>query len=550
MFDKLLENVSQQVGTYLPGILTALAVLVIGWIIAHLIARVVRVALKKTGLGTKLNNLVAADGSIDVARMIAKAIYYMIMIFVLITFFSVLDLPVVSEPLNAFLGKIFEFAPRILSAGILSVIAYVLARVLRDVSRKGLEAADIDSRIAALGKDASALASTANAAVQEAVQAPIESAPSVVDGVEGAELDFSMDDDGFGGGAQAVAPVQSSVTSDDDSVSLSQTLPEAVYWVVFALFLPAILGALQMPGLLEPVQAMFTKAFNYLPNIIGAAVILLVGTFIAKIVRQVVSNLTASLGVNKLAAKAGLGDAMSGSKISDILGVVVYALILLPIGVAALNTLDIAAVTEPASAVLNKITSLFPGFLGGGIVLAIAFFVGKIVSGLAEEVLSGIGFDAVPEKIGLKLANTNPEATPSKLGGKLVLVAIVLLSTLQALPMMGLESFAGHLETFAGFATQVLMGLAIVAVGLYLANLTANLVKDSGIEHASKLAMVARIAILIFAGGFGLQQMGLSASIVNVAFGSILGGLGLAAAIAFGWGGRDAAKRIVDRVVK
>ena len=115
--------------------------------------------------------------------------------------------------------------------------------------------------------------------------------------------------------------------------------------------------------------------------------------------------------------------------------------------------------------------------------------------------------------------------------------------------MMGLESFAGHLETFAGFATRVLLGLLIVAMGMYLANFVASLVKDSGIENAGKLALVARVAILIFAGGFGLQQMGLSASIVNVAFGSILGGLGLAAAIAFGWGGRDAAKRLLDRMV-
>jgi hypothetical protein len=47
----------------------------------------------------------------------------------------------------------------------------------------------------------------------------------------------------------------------------------------------------------------------------------------------------------------------------------------------------------------------------------------------------------------------------------------------------------------------------------------------------------------------GLERMGLSTSIVNVAFGTLLGGLGLAAAIAFGWGGRDAAKRLLDRYV-
>jgi hypothetical protein len=116
--------------------------------------------------------------------------------------------------------------------------------------------------------------------------------------------------------------------------------------------------------------------------------------------------------------------------------------------------------------------------------------------------------------------------------------------------MMGLESLAGHVETFTGVATKVLMGVLILAMGMFLANFVGKLIKESGVENAGKMALVAKVAILVFAGGFGLQQMGLSASIVNVAFGSILGGLGLAAAIAFGWGGRDAAKRILDRAVK
>jgi len=80
--------------------------------------------------------------------------------------------------------------------------------------------------------------------------------------------------------------------------------------------------------------------------------------------------------------------------------------------------------------------------------------------------------------------------------------------------------------------------------------MVANLIKDSGVKNGAQLGTVARAAIAIFAGGFALQEIGLSGSIINVAFGSLLGGLGLAAAIAFGWGGRDAAKRVVDRYVK
>ncbi len=519
MLEELLQNVSQQIGAYLPGIASAIGVLVIGWIVAHLIARGVKMALTKSGLGHKLNSLVSMGDGVDSSGIISKIVFYLIMLFVLIAFFNVLNLPFVSEPLNGFLNQIFEYAPRIFSAAILGIVAFVLARLAKQFSAKGLEAMDIDSKISNIGSDG---------------QAALRSVSKLTDD----EIDLSMDDE-----------VMEVVETTGDEVKLSSTLPEAVYWVIIALFLPAILGALQMPGLLEPIQEMFTKMFDYLPNIIGAGVILLIGFFIAKIVKQVASNLGASLGVNQLANRIGIGDALSNRKLSDILGAVVYAMILLPVVVAALNTLDIEAITKPAGDILAKLTSLIPGFMGAAVVLGIAYFVGKIVADIVEDLLSGVGFDSMPAKLGLNLSNSAESFAPSRLAGRVTLIAIVLLSAMQALPMMGLEQLAGHLQTFVGFATQVLLGAAILGVGMYIANFVADLIRSSGVQNSGKLALVARIAVLVFTAGFGLQQMGLSASIVNVAFGSLLGGLGLAAAIAFGWGGRDAAKRIVDRMV-
>lgn len=516
MFDDLFNNVSQQIGIYLPGILSAIAVLIIGWIVAHILARGVKLAFSKSGLGERLNSLISTGSDVDAIAVISKSVFYLIMLFVLISFFNVLNLPAVSEPLNGFLNEVFQYAPRIFSAAILVVIAFALARLAKNFSGKGLVALNIDTRIANIGTEYQLSAHRADS-------------DSAAD-----SIDLSIDE-------------QSLEVSPED-VKLSSTLPEAVYWVVIALFLPAILGALQIPGLLEPIQDMFTKMFDYLPNLIGAGVILLVGFFVARIVRQVACNLAASLGLNQFAHRFGIGEALSHRKFSDILGVIVYAMILLPVIVAALNTLDIEAITKPAGDVLAKLTSLIPGFLGAGVVTGIAYFVGKIVADIVEDLLSGVGFDLMPAKLGLRLESSE-SAAPSRLAGRLALVAILLLSAMQALPMMGLEHLAVHLQTFVGFATQVLLGIAIVAAGMYIANFVADLIRESGADNHAKWAVLARVAILIFTGGFALQQMGLSASIVNLAFGSLLGGLALAAAIAFGWGGRDAAKRIVDRMV-
>ena len=521
----MVVNISQQVGTYLPGILTAIAVLVIGWIVAKIVAFVIGKGLRKSGIGAKLSNLVSPDGKVDASKVISKLVFYLLMLFVFITFFNVLNLPVVSEPLNAFLEQIFAYAPRIFSAAGLGVVAYVLARVLKEVSKRGLEAVDIDTKLASLGNDASALTSTVGGAIDSAIGSESDD-------------DFSLDDD----------PRFSAAVKDGESVKLSETLPEAVYWIVFALFLPAILGALQMPGLLEPVQQMFTKALGYVPNIIGAGIILAIGLFVGKLVKQVVSNLTASLGVNQLAGKMGVSTGKS--QVSDLLGLVSYSFVLLPVVVAALNALDIEAVTKPAGAILERISSLLPGFIGAAVVLGIAFFVGRIVAKLVEDLLEGFGVNSVPEKLGFRLNNLSPEQSPAKIAGKLVLAAIVLLSLMQALPMMGLDAFADHVNTFAGFAVRLLIGLIMLVAGMYLANLAANQIKASRIDNADLLATVAKVAVFFFAGGFALQHVGVSPSLINVAFGSLLGGLGLAIAIAFGWGGRDAAKRVLDRHIK
>jgi len=88
---------------------------------------------------------------------------------------------------------------------------------------------------------------------------------------------------------------------------------------------------------------------------------------------------------------------------------------------------------------------------------------------------------------------------------------------------------------------QILAGLVVFAVGLYLANLAFNLITSSGNAQARILGQTARIAIITLVSAMALQQMGIAPSIVNLAFGLLLGAVAVAIALAFGLGGRDVA---------
>ena len=131
-----------------------------------------------------------------------------------------------------------------------------------------------------------------------------------------------------------------------------------------------------------------------------------------------------------------------------------------------------------------------------------------------------------------------------------MLIAIVLVAVMQALPMLGFDLAAELTAQFIVFAGHVFLGLMIFALGLYLGKLAAETIRATGMVQAGLFAPVARIAILVLAGAMGLRQMGLADEIVNLTFGLILGAIAVAGAIAFGIGGRNAAKSAIEEFVQ
>jgi hypothetical protein len=123
-------------------------------------------------------------------------------------------------------------------------------------------------------------------------------------------------------------------------------------------------------------------------------------------------------------------------------------------------------------------------------------------------------------------------------------------ATIEASRMLGLTLFAGMVTNLTTIAGQVLSGAVVLAIGLYLANVVAGLIRSSGVASAEKLALFARIAILVLTSAMGLRQMGVAADIINMTFGLTLGAFAVAAAIAFGIGGRETAGRLFARWVE
>jgi hypothetical protein len=442
------DQITRLMGAYVPNFVAALAILIIGWLVALIVSAIVRGALRRTTLDDRLARWIVGEEAakaIEMEKQIARGVYYLIMVFVLIAFFQTLGLTIITEPLNRLLIQVFQYAPRLLGAGLLLLIAWIVASVLKFTISRVLTAAKIDER---LGSSA---------------------------GLE-----------------------------EEKRVPLAQTIGNAVYWLVFLLFLPAVLSALELEGLLQPVQGMINQILGFLPNIFAAGLILAIGWFVARIVQQIVTNLLAAVGADRLSERVGLAPVLGKQQLSGLLGLVVYVLILIPVLVATLNALALEAITQPASNMLNAILEAIPAIFAAILVVATAYVVGRVVAGLITNLLIGVGFNAILARLGLGKEPAEGERTASEIVGYLVLVAIMLFAAIEASRLLGFVLLANLVSQFTVFAGQVVLGLIIFAIGLYLANLAAKTVQASGVAQAGLLSMAAQVSILVLAGAMAL----------------------------------------------
>ena len=477
----MFDNIVDVVKSYAPQVLLAVIVLVVGWLLALVISRLIDAALRRLRIGERLQTLVVNGEkaeALPVELWVSRAIFALLLLIVLGAFFQIVGLTVVTDPILVFLNEIFAYAPRLIGPVVLILLAWIVASFMRVVVRRSVDKLKIREE-----------------------------------------------------------------SSETGTRQLSEMLSDTAYWLILLLFLPAVLSSLGLDGLLQPVQAMVGETLSYLPNLLAAGVILVVGWFVARILRRIVTNLLAVSGTDRLLARGGDEASMAGQKPSDLIGLVVYVLVFVPVLIAALNALQIQAITAPASAMLSTFLAALPAIFSAGVVLVIAYVVGRIVAGFVSTLLAGVGFNSVLAHIGLRVDIGKGWRTPAEVVGSVTFVAILTFAAIEALRLIGFQAIAELGVRFVTFATQIGVGLVILALGFWIANTVANVIRATNYAQAGFFALISRIAILTLAFAMGLGAMGLAEEIIVLAFGLTLGAVAVAFAVAFGMGGRDFAAR-------
>ena len=196
---------------------------------------------------------------------------------------------------------------------------------------------------------------------------------------------------------------------------------------------------------------------------------------------------------------------------------------------------------------LDRFFEFIPQLIGAIVILIIGYIVAKILQAVVARVLKAIGFDGWMEQGGIKqfFDRAQTSETPATVLGKLVFWLVFIIAITMAADALGISQVSQVLGQLIAYIPSIIAAILILILASLLANFLSGVVR--GATGSDLLANVARYAIIVYAAFAAITELGIAVQLTAPTFLIILGAVALAAAIAFGWGGRDVAKDIIER---
>lgn len=150
-------------------------------------------------------------------------------------------------------------------------------------------------------------------------------------------------------------------------------------------------------SLLQTVMNAFinmrNSAVEFLPKLVLALILFLIGYLVALFVRKALTAVTRKIGFDKVCDKVGITDMLSKagirSPLSVVLGKIVFWFLILFFLRSSADALQIKDISMAIAGVLNFI----PGGLTAIIILAVGYLVADLIKGMVYKKLEGMGLD-------------------------------------------------------------------------------------------------------------------------------------------------------------
>ena len=208
----------------------------------------------------------------------------------------------------------------------------------------------------------------------------------------------------------------------------------------------------------DPVKAMFVRIWSYIPALVGAIVILVIGWLIAKLIETVIVRVLKAVQLDMASDKSGISNVLAQGEIkltlSELIGAMIYWIIILVVIATALNALNLSIAAD----LLARLVGYVPNLLGAIFILVLGSFLANFIATIVRTSASNAG---------IKRANLLAKITQAVLVVFAVVIAIEQLKIASALIVLAVNIIL------------ISLGLGIaIAFGLGCKDIAGRFVQD------------------------------------------------------------------------
>ncbi len=383
-------------------ILAAIAILIIGWIVALIIAAGIKKVLQKLGTNQRLSGATGHRANIE--SIVSRIVFWIVMIIAVIGAFNVLNLTSVSGPFSNMIQQFLLFIPQLLAAIAVGFIGWIVANLVKMGLQKLLDRTELDEKLSAdvgvspISQNISEIVywlilllflpivlsilglTGLLVPVQNMVNEVVSFLPNIfiaavivfvgyilakiVRGiVEGLVGSLNLQQH-----AQKIGMFKNS--------NLSQVLGSFVFAIIIITALIIAFEALGIQAISQPATAMLYEIMNAIPHIIAAALILILAYVVSRFVAKLVVDIVSGTGVDEIPAKMDAQRFLGKTKVSSIIGyLIVFFTMLFAVSEAA-NRLGF----EQISTLISMFIQFGANILLGAVILMIGFWLANLVA--------------------------------------------------------------------------------------------------------------------------------------------------------------------------
>lgn len=212
-------------------------------------------------------------------------------------------------------------------------------------------------------------------------------------------------------------------------------------------------------------------------------------------------------------------------------------------------------VQDSVADLYTRVIQFLPNIIAAVIVLLLGWIIGLFLGNLLKRALVSVGIDGLGDQLGLRRLSerSGRNIRISAIVQWIIKWFFILASIIAAADILGLSTVTNFFYgDVMGYAGHVVIAMAIILLGMLAANFLGDVVKGAvkagGFSTANMLGSLTRWAIMIFAIIAALSELQIAQGFLQDLFRAVIAMLAVAGGLAFGLGGKDHARKVLDHI--